>query len=181
MGRARSAIAAKCDAEALLQGAMAAYGLQLSSTTSFDDFYDAINFCRSESEELGGTEGQEVWVCWQHEGWSVLSDLSLLIPKDLDALEALSAQIGPLLVASIDSGFEYAFFASLDEGKTKRLLVLEDQEIIEEGLPVPAERGQQFDDVDEEMVERLWTSYGLPTFDYDPTDGTFACHCLKVK
>jgi len=181
MGRARSAIAAKCDLETLLQGAMTAYGLQFASSTSFGDFYDAVEFCRNESEELGGTEGQEAWIHWQHDKWSVLSDLSLLIPRNLDALKALSAQIGPIVVASIDSAFEYAFFAFCDEGKVKRLLVLEDEEIIEEGLPVPAERGQQFADVDEETVERLWTSYGLPTFDYDPADASFACSCLKTK
>ncbi len=181
MGRARSAIATKCGVEALLNGAMAAYGLQSISSTSFDDFYEAVNFCRSESEELGGTEGQEAWIHWQHGDWSVLSDLSILIPRGLDALKALSAQIGPIVVASIDSAFEYASFAYLDEGKIKRLLVLEDEEIVEEGLPVKAERGEHFGDVDEEGVERLWTSYGLPTFDYDPTDGPFVCSCLKVS
>jgi len=159
---------------------MAAYGLQSISSTSFDDFYDAVNFCRAESEELGGTEGQDVWIHWQHGDWAVLSDLSLLIPKNLGALQALSAQIGPIVVASIDSAFEYACFAYFDEGKTKRLLVLEDEEIVEEGLPVKAERGEHFGDVDEEVVERLWTSYGLPTFDYDPAEGAYVCSCLKV-
>ena len=88
--------------------------------------------------------GSEAWIHWQHGDWSVLSDLSLLIPKGLDALKTLSAQIGPLVVASIDSAFEYACFAYFDEGKIKRLLVLEDEEIVEEGLPVKAERGQHF-------------------------------------
>ena len=122
-----------------------------------------------------------MWLSWRQGDWSVLSDLSLLIPKNLDALEALSATVGPIVVAGIDSAFEYAFFAYCEEGKIKRLLVLEDEEIIEEGLPVPAERGQQFADVDEETVERLWTSYGLPTFDYDPTEGSFVGHCLQTK
>ena len=179
MGRARCVIAAKCEPATLRQEAAAAFGLKLGEEVSRDDFDLVIDFCRENSEELGGLEGQDAWYGWRHGEWAILGDLSLQIPKNLDALAALSARIGELVVASIDSVFEYAFFASCDGGKIKRLLILEEEEIVEEGLPVPAERGQHFDDFDEEAVEHIWSSYGLPTFDYDPTAGAFACMAVS--
>jgi hypothetical protein len=181
MGRARSAIAAKCDPETLRNEAAAVFGLTLSKQTSLDDFDLVIDFCREHSEELGGEEGQDAWYGWRHGEWAILGDMSLQIPKNLDALAALSARIGTLVVVSIDSGFEYAFLACCDGGKIKRLLILEDEEIVEEGLPVPAERGQHFEDFDEEAAEHIWSSYGLPTFDYDPTEGPFACATVVLS
>ena len=45
----------------------------------------------------------------------------------------------------------------------------------EAALPVQAERGRPLVDFSEEEAERIWTSYGLPTFEYDPETGPFEC------
>ena len=61
-------------------------------------------------------------------------------------------------VGDIDTGFEFAHFAVYTDGQIKRLLTLEDDELVEDGFPVEAERGQQMNDFDEQEAERLWTA-----------------------
>ena len=95
------------------------------------------------------------------------------------ALEALSKSVGDVVVGAIDMGFEYAHFALYVDGEMRRRLTLEDEALELEGLPVAAERGRHLEDFSEEEAERLWTSYGLPTFEYDPEEGTF--HCRQVS
>ena len=45
----------------------------------------------------------------------------------------------------------------------KRLLILEDDELVEDGYPVKAERGRYMDDFGEEQALELWASYGMKT------------------
>ena len=175
MGRARSAIAVRASVDALKSGALEAFKMTVSEEHAAADFDDAIDFCRPRCEELGADEGLEAWYVWSQGDWAILGDLSLALLRDNEALETISSQLGTLVVCGIDAGFEFASFAVYEGGSLKRLLVLEDDEIIEEGFPVAAERGSFIDDFNEEEAERLWTSYGLPTFDYDPLDGPFQC------
>ena len=179
MGRARSAIAVRASADDVKTAALKAFSYTVVAEESFDEFYDVAAFCRPRSEELGGDEGMEAWYLWSVKDWTILGDLSQGIARNVDALEALSAEVGNLVVCGIDPGFEYACFAAVDGGRMKRLLVLEDDEIVEDGFPVPAEQGSFIEDFSEEEAERLWTSYGLPTFDHDPLDGPFACLALQ--
>ena len=124
---------------------------------------------------MGGEVGSDAWFAWQVGPWAILGDLTLLLPKDFEALEALSQRFGELVVGAVDTGFEYAHFACYAGGRMKRRLTLDEEALEVEGLPVAAERGRHLDDFNEEEADRLWTSYGLPTFDYDPDEGTFTC------
>lgn len=176
MSRARAAIAARTTVDALLAAAIDAYGKKAGDPAGpFGDFFDAASFCRPLCEELGGELGSDAWYAWQVGPWAVLGDLSLLLQKDHEALEALSKRLGDVVVAAVDMGFEYAHFAYYAGGRMKRRLTLEDEVLDLEGLPVAAERGRHVDDFNEEEADRLWTSYGLPTFDHDPDEGTFVC------
>lgn len=180
MGRARSAVAARVSITKMRAAAEDAFGVEEVETRSCDDFYDAMDFCRPRSELLGGEIGQEAWYLWRVGDWTILGDLTMELPRNLEALARLSKAVGPLIVTGIDIGFEYASFAYLEDGTVKRRRVLEDEEILEEGLPVKAERGRHLDDFNEEEAGRLWTSYGLPTFDHDPLDGPFECVAVKL-
>lgn len=180
MGRARSAVAARTSLDKMRAAAEDAFGVEEVETRSCDDFYDAMDFCRPRSELLGGEVGHEAWYLWKVKDWAVMGDLSVRLPQDLDALARLSKAVGPLVVAGIDSGFEYASFVYFEDGVLRRRLVLEDEEILEEGLPVKAERGRHLDDFNEEEAGRLWMSYGLPTFDHDPLEGPFECVAVKL-
>lgn len=180
MGRARSAVAARVSLDKMREAAEDAFGVEAVETRSCDDFYDAMDFCRPRSEQLGGEVGQEAWYLWTVGDWVVMGDLSVALTRDLDALARLSKSVGPVVAAAIDSGFEYAFFAYFEGGVLKRRRVLEDEEILEEGLPIKAERGRHLDDFNEEEAGRLWMSYGLPTFDHDPLDGPFECVAVKL-
>lgn len=180
MGRARSAVAARVSVEAMRKAVEEAFGVQTVEQTSCDDFYDAMDFCRPHSEMLGGKQGQEAWYVWRVGEWAVLGDLSVELPRKIEALERLSGAVGELILGAMDSGFEYACFGTFEQGKTRRLLVLEDEEIVEQGLPIKAERGHFLDDFDEEVVERLWTGFGLPTFEHDPLDGPFTCFAVQL-
>ena len=175
MGRARSAIAVRASVDALRAAAVKAFGMKVTDDASVTDFDDAIDFCRPRSEELGADEGLEAWYFWTQGEWAIVGDLSLGLIRDDEALEKLSSEVGDIVACGIDAGFEFASFAAYSGGQLKRLLVLEDDEIIEEGFPVEAERGSFIEDFNEEEAERLWTSYGLPTFDYDPLEGPFQC------
>lgn len=128
---------------------------------------------------LGGEVGQEAWYIWKVGEWAVMGDLSMGLAESLDALKSLSKTVGPVVGAALDPYQEYAFFAYFDGGALKRRLVLEDDELTEDGLPVKAERGHH-DEFGEEAAGRLWTSYGLPTFDHDPLDGPFECVAVKI-
>lgn len=179
MGGGRSAVAAKTDPVKLRAAVLEAFGATQAADEKFDDFYDVKSFCREHSEMLGGGEGQEAWYIWQVGEWAVMGDLSMQLPDSLDALTALSKAVGGVVAAAIDPYQEYAFFAYFEDGELKRRLVLDEDELTEEGLPVKAERGRH-EEFDEDGAGRLWTSYGLPTFDHDPLDGPFFCFAAKL-
>jgi len=147
---------------------------------SHKEFYDVASFCRSQSEELGGQEAQDAWYAFQVGDWAVVGDLGLLLCRQSETLATVSGALGETVVAAVDSGFEFALFALYDGGESKRLLVLEDDELVEEGFPISAERGQRRIDFDEEEAERLWTSYGLPTFEHDPPDDDFIAVAVSL-
>ncbi|MEZ4468361.1 MAG: hypothetical protein R3F60_02660 [bacterium] len=176
MSRARAAIAARTTVEELMSAALTAFGKTAGAdSATFDDFFDAASFCRPLCEELGGEVGSDAWYSWQHGEWAILGDLGLLLQRRHAALAALSERVGELVVGAVDTGFEYAHFAVYDDGEMRRRLTLEDEALELEGLPVAAERGRHLEDFSEEEAERLWTSYGLPTFEYDPEEGRFRC------
>lgn len=175
MGRARSAIAARTSIQVLQKALLDAFSMKETTQESHDDFFDAVNFCRDNSEEFNGEDGQEGWYFWQAGEWAIAGDISLRLSRSQDRLEVISRSVGELVAAGVDSSFQYAFFARFEQGETKRLLLLEDDEIVEEGFPISAERGQFIDDFDEDEAERLWISFGLPTFEHDPIEGPFAC------
>ena len=180
MGRARCAIAARAGQEALCKAIIEVFGTEILSEAECEDFDAVLDFSFEKSEELGGEEGSDAWHLFTVDTWGVVGDLSLLICKDQDRLVALSEKVGELVVAAIDTSFEYAFFAYLDGGTVKRMLVLEDEEIVEDGFPIAAERGRHLEDFSEEEAERLWTSFGLPTFDYDPLEGPFKAMAVRL-
>lgn len=180
MGGGRSAVAAKISPEKLREAVLEAFGAQQVGTETFDDFYDVKHYCRDHSEFLGGEVGQEAWYIWKSGDWAVMGDLSMDLPHRADALTRLSEHVGGVVAAAIDPYQEYAYFAYFEGGELKRQLVLEDEEIVEEGLPVKAERGRHIDDFNEEEAGRLWQSYNLPTFDHDPIEGPFVCFAAKL-
>lgn len=183
MSRARAALAARTTVETLLEGAIKAFGKELGSESeTFDDFFDAVGFCRPLTEELGGDAGSDGWYVWQHGDWAILGDLGVLLQRDQDAIAGLSAALNsPVVIAAMNPFDEYAHFAVYEEGKMSRRLVLEDEIIRVEGIPVLAERGRHLDDFTQEEGERLWCSYKLPTFEFDPQEGTFKCQQVLKK
>ncbi len=179
MGRARSAVAVRASQEALRAALIETMNVELVETTACEDFDAAIDYCRPRSEELGGEEGSEAWYIWSVGDWAVAGDLSMQLVSDSDAMATLSKSLGEVVATGIDSYFEYAYFSYAKDGELRRLLILEDEELVDEGFPVKAESGQHLDDFSEEEAERLWTSYGLPTFEYDPSGGPFECIAVK--
>jgi hypothetical protein len=181
MSRARSAIAARTSLEALKAAACKAYGYTPYETAEFEEFYDAAQFCRANSEELGGDEGTESWYVWEHEGWAVLGDLTLDLARNNDALNAISKALdAELIVGGIDLNYGFAVFGAFTNGEATRFLKLEDDDIEDEGVLLKAERGRPLVDFNEEEAGRLWNSFGLPTFDHDPLDGRFVCTAVKA-
>jgi hypothetical protein len=178
MSRARSSVAARTTIPKLHEAALKAYGNreQVGEPVEFPDFDAVIDFCDPRTEELGGEPGKDAWYLHQVGDWAVLGDLGMLLQRDPETLARLSAELnGELIVCAIDSAFNYAYLAAYDRGKMKRRLILEDEEYSTEGLPVPAEKGRPLVMFDEEEADRIWTSYGLPTFEYDPLEGPFRC------
>lgn len=175
MGRARSAIAARTTLEALQEALNQVCSVKKIHGESHDDFFDAVQYCRAHSDEFSGVEGSEAWYFWQVGDWAIVGDVSLKLCKQQGVLKALSQTMGEVVVCGMDTTIEYAHFSVFDAGKIRRLLVLEEDEIVDEGFPLPAERGQHIDEFQDEEAERLWTSYGLPTFEYDPDPGPFVC------
>ena len=180
MSRARSALAVRATKDDLISAALSAFGYEQTNSETKADFDEVIDFCRDNSEELGGESGCEAWYVWSEGDWTILGDLSLLLCRNEDALCALSERIGEVVVTGIDSGFEYAFFAYLNEGEMKRLLILEDDELVEDGYPVKAERGRYMDDFGEEEARELWASYGMKTLEFDPQADSFTVVCAKM-
>ena len=179
MGRARSTVAARTSIDKLLNVVFDAYNVEHDGEKQvFDEFPDAVDFCRPHCEELGGEAGHDGWYIWAVGEWVVISDLGALLHRNESALEALSSQLGEVITCCIDVYVEYAAFAAYADGRLKRRLVLEDDEILEEGLPVKVEQGRQRVDFSEEEAERIWTAYGLPTFEHDPIEGPW--HCVAV-
>ena len=180
MSRARSALAVRATKDDLIAAALSAFGFEQATSETKTDYDEVIDFCRENSEELGGTAGFEAWYVWTEGDWTILGDLSLQICRNEDALTALSEKVGEIVVTGIDSGFEYAFFAYFRDGDMKRLLILEDDELVEDGFPVKAERGRYMEDFAEEQALELWTSYGMKTLEFDPTADSFTVISAKI-
>lgn len=182
MGRARSAIAARTDVEALLKAALEAFAVEVYETEHHTEFFDVAQFCRQHSEELGGENDSDGWYLWQVGPWAILGDLSLLLLKEDEALEALSEHLGDSLVAAgCDVAFEYAYFGYVEGGAFVRKILLEDDTLEEEGLPLKIERGHNLDNFGEDEVDYLWQSYKLPTFAHDPLDSDFKCVAVRRR
>ena len=180
MSRARSALAVRATKEQLIDAALKAFDYSKVKEDVCNQFDAVLDFCRDNSEELGGAEACDAWYVWTEGDWAILGDLSLQLNREEEALERLSEQLGDVVVTSIDSGFEFAFFSFLSDGEMKRLLILEDDELVEDGYPIKAERGRYMDDFGEEEANALWTSHGLSTFEFDPSDQDFTLIAVKV-
>ncbi len=182
MSRARSALAARTSVENLKAAACKAYGCEPYEAARFEEFFDVAQFCREHSEELGGTLGSDGWCVWQVGDWAVLSDLSLLLVRNTDAIAAMSADLGTEVVgAAVDLGFAFAAYLRAKGGKITRRLMLEDELITDEGVPCVAERGLHLEDFTEVEAEQYWRHDKLPTFDHDPLDDVFECVAVKFK
>ena len=180
MSRARSALAVRASKEQLINAALKAFGYTKVKEDVCNNFDGVLDFCRDNSEELGGVEGCDAWYVWTEGDWALLGDLSLQLNREEDALQRLSADLGEVVVTSIDSGFEFAFFSVMADGEMKRLLILEDDELVEDGYPVKAERGRYMEDFGEEEANALWMSYGLSTFEFDPSDQAFSLISVQL-
>lgn len=182
MGRARSAIAAQTTIEELRNAMLDAYGVELAEEgPACEEFYDAADFVRPHTEELGGDLGSEGWYFWKHGDWAIAGDLAMTLCRNDEALQRLSEKVGPIVVGAMDEAFEFAVFAYVEGGEIKRKLMLEDDVCLMEGLPVKAERGRHLMEFDLIEGERLWTSYGLPTFEHDPLGGPFQTIAVKRR
>lgn len=184
MSRPRSAVAARTTIDKLREAAFKAFEVTPRPETeeTFDDFFDVAQACRPLTELLGGDEGSDGWYLWTEGPWALIGDLGMTLPTNTDALCRLSELLETeVIVAAIDISFEFAHFATYEGGRVRRRLGLEDGVFSAEGLPVPAERGRQVLDFSEEEAERLWTSYGLPTFDFDPQTGPFTAIGVSAK
>lgn len=182
MGRARSAIAAQTTIESLREAMLQVFPVELTEEgPECEDFFDAADYCRPHTEELGGDAGADAWYFWRQGKWAIAGDLGLSLCRNGAALEELSRRVGDLVVGAIDDAFEYALFAVVVRGEIKRRLTLEDDVCVVEGLPTAAERGRHLIDFDLAECEHLWTSHGLPTFDHDPLEGPFKTVALRRK
>jgi len=181
MGRARSALAVRASKESLCDAVLKAFSVKKDVAETFDEFDDVIDFCRAQSEELGGKAGYDAWYIWRVGDWAILGDLSLRLGQNPDVLARLSDGLGEVIFASVDAFSGDACFAVYAQGRTRRLLMLEDDEVIEEGFPIPAEHGHFMDEFGDEELERLWTSYGLPTLEVDPSNGPFDCVAFSIE
>ena len=182
MSHARCNLAARTTPAKLKEAAFAAMKHVSASSQpsqSFETFDAALDFLQPLIEDLGGKVGSDAWYMHQVKDWAVLGDLTVLLHRSPEALAALSAQLpGELVVCVFDPNFDFAYFASYIGGQMKRQLTLEDGEYEARGLPVAAERGRPMVDFSAEESERIWMSYGLPTFEYNPEDGPFECIAL---
>ena len=180
MSRARSALAVRTTKKALIEAALKAFGCEQIKSESQSSYDGVLDFCRDHSEDLGGAEGSEAWYIWSEGEWSILGDLTLQLCRNESALKALSDALGEVVVVGIDSGFEFALFSLVGDGDVKRLLMLEDDEIVDDGYPIKAERGQYMDDFGEEEANTLWMSYGLSTLELDPAGTDFTAVAVHV-
>ena len=180
MAKPRSAIAVRGRVDALVSAALSAFGVTEVSRESCNDFDGVIDFTQVHCEELGGEEAQDTWHCWQVGEFAVLGDLSLSAARDFDALSKLSVQQGEVTAALLDSYYGELDFSVYVDGTLKRRLAVEEDELIEEGVPVVEERGHFDEEFDDEALERLWTARGLPTFEHDPLDGPFTCVVIST-
>ena len=181
MAKPRSAIAVRGRVEALLSAALSAFGVTEVSRESCDNFDDVIDFTQVHREELGGEEARDTWHCWQVGDFAVIGDLSLSVARDFGALRKLSDQEEEVTAALFDSAYGELDFSVYAEGSLQRRLAIEEDELIEEGVPVVEERGHFDEEFDDEALERLWTSRGLPTFEHDPLDGPFTCIVIATR
>ena len=179
MSRARSAIAVKTAVEKLRAYAAEAFGVQIVETQSFDDFFDAVQFCQPRVEDFGGEEGSNAWYLWKHGPWAIIGDLDLKLPHQSDALAKLSEAFGEAIAAGVDEDFAQAAFVYAQNGKIRRRIALGEHELEIEGRPIQAEVGHRVENFDEQEADRLWQTFGLPTFEFEPEEGPFTC--LHVK
>ena len=179
MGKPRSAVAVRGSTEELLNAALKAFSKTVSERSTTSDFDEVIDFTMAHCEELGGQEGEDTWHLWQAGEFAIIGDMSLLVPKDQDALKQISEHLGELSVGMLDSSFGDLLFAVYRDGDLKRLLSMEDGELFEAGTPVVEERGHLDEEFDDEMLEHLWTARKLPTFEHDPLDGSFDVVLVK--
>ncbi|MFN3199000.1 MAG: hypothetical protein ACE366_11435 [Bradymonadia bacterium] len=181
--KARCCIAAKATIEALRDAALKAIdAVEAAEDKMHDcaDFDAVLDYCRPLTEEIGGEEGSDAWYFWTVGEFTVMGDLGLLLHQNTDAIAKMSEILGTgVYCCAIDADFEFAHFSAYLEGEQRRLLVLEDDEVVMEGLPVEAERGRPTVDFSVEEGERMWTFYGLPTFEFDPEGGPFKGQHLK--
>lgn len=180
MSRARSAVAVRTTVDKLREAAVEAFNVEVETEVKkFDDFYDAVEFCRPRTELLGGEARSDAWYFWKHGDWAVMGDLGVDLQNNDKELCRLSEKLGNVVVAALDVMYEYAYFASYEDGELRRRLLLEEGAFGEEGLPVKPERGRRLLDFNEQECERIWTAFKLPTFEHDPLNGPF--YAIGVK
>ena len=86
----------------------------------------------------------------------------------------------------IYKGETFALVGESGSGKTTigraimRINELSDGEISFDGRPISAEVGHRVENFDEMEADRIWQSYGLPTFEYDPEEGPFLAVHVKA-
>lgn len=185
MSRGRCCIAAKTTIEALKEAALKAIDrVQVVDGTMHpcEDFDAVLDFCQPRTEDLGGAAGSDAWYFWTVGDFAVMGDLGQLLQTDTAAIAKMSEILGEgVYCCAIDAHFNYVHFSAYEEGEQKRLLVLEDELIVMDGLPIEAEHGRPTVDFSVEEGERMWTFYGLPTFEFDPEGGPFQCVELKTS
>lgn len=185
MSHARCNVAARTTPEKLKAAALASFPhVEAASEPAqvADSFDGVLDFCQPRTEDLGGEGGGDAWYLWTVGPWAVLGDLGLALNKHPEALAELSRALGTeVVVCAIDSALDYAVFSLYAGGQVKRHLLHENGEYEAVGLPVQAERGRPLVDFSEEEADRIWTSYGLPTFEYAPEEGRFECVALRRK
>jgi hypothetical protein len=170
MSHARCNVAARTTPEKLKAAALASFPhVEATSEPAqvADSFDGVLDFCQPRTEDLGGEGGGDAWYLWTVGPWA-LAELS----------RALGVEV---VVCAIDSALDYAVFSLYAGGQVKRHLLHENGEYEAVGLPVQAERGRPLVDFSEEEADRIWTSYGLPTFEYAPEEGRFECIALRRK
>lgn len=185
MSHARCNIAARTTLAKLKEAMLSVYA-EVQPTDepaqTFADFDAVLDFCQPRTEEIGGAPGTDTWYFHAVGPWAVAGDLGILLHRKPDYLRQLSQRLGTeVVVCALDSAIEYAFFGLYAGGQMKRQLILENGEYEVLGLPVQAERGRPVVEFSEEEGGRIWESYGLPTFEYNPEAGPFECLALKRK
>ncbi len=173
MSRARSAVAVKATIEDLGAFIGEAFGVEVVEKATFDDFSEAVQFCHPHVEDFGADAGHNAWYIWRVGAWAILGDLDLKLPHEDEGLAALSKKYGEAVAVAIDETFGLAVFTLYEKGKLRRRVELNEGEISFDGRPISAEVGHRVENFDEMEADRIWQTYGLPTFEYEPEVGPF--------